>query len=310
MKELLIYIGQLTEIYNRRYDNDKKHELASELWTKYYKRSKELGISLEEAYNLSLMCENESYIINQPPIRYDVDDKQVANIVSKLKKSISINEESKRLKSGITLEEADTLLKWSVENTRKMLNKIVFNIEKVSLNGQCELAQALSLLPFENIGLYVTKNRASLSFGYPNNHAFGSVIIPIEEDGKILEKLYLIDVTYRQFFSTVRCNEGKYYDKHEDGFDISPDPGYFVEDKEFAKELMGKGYIELTGETAKKYGEPFYLSSLKLNETSKIKYENYLNRILEHSYDYSLGNLDDLDVFSYDFPIEEVQKEL
>lgn len=302
ISELLLYIRKLTDVYTRYYDNDKRHEAASKLWTDYYKKSKEYGITLDEAYNFSLMYENESYIINQPPIRYEIDEKKVQLIVNKLKAAISINAEEKTLKNGITRQEAEVLLKWSVENTRKIIQKLTFNLERNSLNGFCELGQALSILPFENIGVQVTKNRASICFGYPFNHSFGTVTLPIEEENKVFEQPYLIDITYRQFFSTVRCNEGRYYAKDENyDLETAPDPGYFVEDKEFAKELMGRGFVELNEVTAKKYGEPFYLSSLKLGEEKDKNERNYFMNITELFGDYSI-NLIDVDSFDYNFP--------
>ena len=55
------------KVYNENIDNDKKHQLLSTLWTKYYKLSEKLNIKLDEAYNLYLIGENESYIIYQEP---------------------------------------------------------------------------------------------------------------------------------------------------------------------------------------------------------------------------------------------------
>lgn len=310
MSELLVYLEQLENVYRKYYDNDKRHEEASKIWTQYYKRSREQGVSLYDAYTKSLMYENESYIINQEPIRKNIDDKEVSNIVKKLIEANLENIEEKRLISGIKEEDAEKLLEWDVENTRKILGKMGIDIAKNSLNGFCELGQALSILPFEVLDLDVTKNRASICFGYPYNHAFGTVSIPIIDNDKVILKTYLIDTTYRQFFSTVRCNVGRYYLEENDlDIETTPAPGFFVEDKEFAKKLMGNGYIELIEETAKKYGEPFYLSSLKLGEKNKRVNYNYLEPIMDTSCDYSM-NLNDINSFNCNFPIEvdEVKK--
>lgn len=310
ISELVQYLDQLSDVYMRYYNNDERHKAAAELWTKYYKRSKEMGISLDEAYNMSLMYENESYIINQNPIRQKIDSKTVSEIVHKLYFANKENEESKMLVDGITYNEANILLMWSVENTRKILSKMGIDIENNSLNGFCELGQAVSLLPYEELGLYVTKNKAKECFNYPYNHAFGTVSIPIIDNDKVILKTYLIDTTYRQFFSTVRCNEGRYYiDENDDGIETTPAPGFFVKDKEFAKKLMGNGYIELTEETAKKYGEPFYLSSLKLGEKKSDLNFNYYNSIIKNIGSYSI-DLDEIEDFNYNFPIEvdEVKK--
>mgnify|MGYP003586567046 FL=1 len=75
--------------------------------------------------------------------------------------------------------------------------------------------------------------------------------------------------------------------------DKTPDPGYFVKNKVFAKELIKNGFIKLNEEVAKEYGEPFYLSSLKLGEKPNKKinyYDNIINsnEIMEDHYDSTL----------------------
>ena len=152
-------------------------------------------------------------------------------------------------------------------------------------------------MPLENIGLEVTKNSATGSFDYPFNHAFGTVTFPYNG----ATKTYLIDTTYRQFFTTNRCNEGRYYQEEENtGLKVAPDPGYFVEDKDFARSLMRNGYIELTEETATKYGEAFNKASIPLKDIDKINDSNinYYQRILNDREDYKIssGELDGLNV--------------
>lgn len=94
-------------------------------------------------------------------------------------------------------------------------------------------------MPFENLGVKVTKNKAKDTFGYRFNHSFGPATLPIEENGEVTMKTYLIDPTYRQFFSSVRCNEGRYYTLEENtGLVANPDPGYFVKDEKAARELL------------------------------------------------------------------------
>lgn len=300
MEELKEYLNQIIDVYNKYFDNDKRHEEASKLWTKYYKKSKELNINLEEAYNLYLMDESESYSINQSPEIFDLDDNYVSKCKENLQQILLDNESGYEF--GISEEEAITLLKWAVNNSRKNIASLGVNMKKNSLNGFCELSQMLTIKPFEEINVKVTKNTANKSFDYPFNHSFGTVTIPINIDNKIINKSYLIDATYRQFFSTVRCNEGRYYTKEENyNIDTAPDPGYFVSDKEFAKELMKNGFIELNNDSAKKYGQPFYLSSLKLNEDSNDKMKNYYSSIMDNSLNYALND-NELDGMNTSFP--------
>ena len=66
-------LNTIMDVYNEGLPNDKKHQLLASLWTKYYKLSEKLNIKLDEAYNLYLIGENESYIIYQEPERKNID---------------------------------------------------------------------------------------------------------------------------------------------------------------------------------------------------------------------------------------------
>ena len=209
------------DVYNEDITNDKKHEVLSKLWTDYYKLSEKYNIKLDFAYQLYLIGESESYIIKEEPKRFIIDENRLDDAIDSLKKG-----------NDLTNEEIEILLQASVMNARRGFETLGIDTKNNSLNGFCELGQALSLMPLENIGLEVTKNSATGSFDYPFNHAFGTVTFPYNG----ATKTYLIDTTYRQFFTTNRCNEGRYYQEEENtGLKVAPDPGYFVEDKDFEK---------------------------------------------------------------------------
>jgi hypothetical protein len=234
MEELNHILDDIIGVYNSELDNDTKHSKAADLWTKYYSLSKKLNIKLDQAYNLYLMFENESYIINQNPIRRKVDNDNISIAL----KHFEEVQNGERL--GITQDDAINLLDWTVENTRCNLEGLCIDLNKSSLNGFCDIAQASTLMPLEDKGFDVKKLSATDTFKYPFNHYFGTVNFPIEENGKLVNKVYLIDVTFRQFFSTVRCNYGRYFTEEENtGICTAPDPGFFIEDVDFAKELMG-----------------------------------------------------------------------
>lgn len=254
----------IMDVYNEDITNDKKHEVLSKLWTDYYKLSEKYNIKLDFAYQLYLIGESESYIIKEEPKRFVIDENRLDDAIDSLKKG-----------NDLTNEEIEILLQASVMNARRGFETLGIDTKNNSLNGFCELGQTLSLMPLENIGLEVTKNSAT--------------------------KTYLIDTTYRQFFTTNRCNEGRYYQEEENtGLKVAPDPGYFVEDKDFARSLMRNGYIELTEETATKYGEAFKKASIPLKDIDKINDSNinYYQRILNDREDYKIssGELEGLNV--------------
>ena len=154
METLKEILNTIMEVYNEDLDNDKKHQLLSTLWTRYYKLSEKLNIKLDEAYNLYLIGENESYIIYQEPERKRIDNK-------KLEIALNHYNEIKNngFKEGLTEEEIKILLDYSVENARKSFENLGINVKTNSLNGLCELGQALTIMPLENLGIEVTKNR-------------------------------------------------------------------------------------------------------------------------------------------------------
>lgn len=299
MEEARKILNQLIELYNTDVSNDKKHELGSVLWTNYYKVCNENNITLSEGYNLYLMLENESYIIDQKPIRKTINNEELSYVVDKLNRVLNDD----FLLDGINYDEAFMILDWTVENTRRNFESMGIFVDNNSLNGFCEIGQAISLMPLEKLGLRVTKNTASDSFNYPYNHCFGTVTFPIIENGIKKDVTFLLDTTYRQFFSTVRCNEGRYYTKEENtNLVTAPDPGYFMEDISFAKQLMSDGYVILNENTAKTYGEAFYLSSLKIGEKRFDENENYLDAILNTSTNYKVNDFE-LDGLNVDFPL-------
>ena len=289
METLKEILNAIMKVYNEDLDNDKKHQLLSTLWTRYYKLSEKLNIKLDEAYNLYLIGENESYIIYQEQKEKKIDKE-------KLQKTLNHYNEIKNndFKEGLSDEEIKILLDYSVENARKAFDSLGINVKTNSLNGLCELGQALTIMPLEHLGLKVTKNSATACFNYPFNHVFGTVTFPYQDNGRVVDKTYLIDSTYRQFFSTMRCNEGRYYTEEENtNLKVAPDPGYFITDIDFAKTLMKDGYVDLTKDNAKKYGEPFYKASIPLKDNKLLQNSDidYYHNIIFDNENYRVKKL-------------------
>lgn len=282
MEELKKLLNLILEVSNQNINNEEKHNLMANLWTKFYKLSNDLDIKLDEEYNVSLLVEQSSFILNQNLIKKDIDYNLLNESITKIENNTPILE-----------NEAINILNWTVLNAKENLKEILKCLGKDindSLSGFCEITQAISLIPLENIGIKVTKNTAKDSFGYLYNHAFGTATFNIISNEKIIEKTYLIDISYKQFFSTSKCNYGYYYKKDA----IAPDPGYFA-DKEFARKLLANGYIELNSETAIKYGKPFC-------ESCRIKSNiNFYNNIINKGGNYSAKETD-LEDFNLELP--------
>ncbi|MCI8589038.1 MAG: hypothetical protein HFG40_05230 [Bacilli bacterium] len=306
MKELEEILDKIEELYNTSPSNE-KHEKLAKLWSEYYKKCKMYQIQSERGYQLYLIGENESFIIDAQNKIPAVDQQALNRVVTKIDQS---KKEFDGYIGPLTPEESKVLLDWAVAHTRKTWQSFGINVEKNSLNGLCELGQALSILPFEKIGFNVTKNLAQQCFGYLWNHAFGTVTILTIENQEIKETDYLVDTSYLQFFSTVRCNEGR-YDAIEENTELptAPDPGYFLttpEEQAFAKELIENGYIELTEENARIYCDAFQKASILKGVDVKLEPQiSAKEAIMKNGTGYALNPLE-LEEIEQDseFPME------
>ena len=253
-------LEEIEKVSNEYLEDNYKRYIINNLYNLYDERRETIGIT--ENSNI--------YIIDETPLIMDIDYRRVRDIVSNYK-----------INNYMTMEEAQYVLNWTVQNTRKFLSELGINIKGNSLDGYCELSQFITLYPLEKMGFKITKNKANNDFDYNLNHAFGTVSINVKDNNEIIEEKFLIDVTYRQFFVKDKCNKGMYY------MDQTPAPGYFVKNKVFAKELIRSGFLRLYEEVAKEYGEPFYLSSLKFGKKPEKKinyYENIINSCEDYSY--------------------------
>lgn len=284
MIKLKKLLNEIVEVYESSLENDAIYSKVSRLWEEYYKYKEENNIDFDGDYNISLMYENTCYSIDQKPLLILPDIGLYQAAIKKLQEVL--DKQQSDIISGISKEEAHIILDFIICSTRLNFNKLGIDVEHNSCNGFCEIGQYLSLKPLEKIGIPITKNTATDCFDYQNNHCFGTVMLPIQTDNGVQNIIYLIDTTYRQFFTSTRCHKGMYYNQNNGG---KPDPGYFVNDINFVKNLMKYGYFELTEETAKLYGEPFTKAS---NNIEKCKSINYYNNILSNNREYSLSNFE------------------
>ena len=296
MNEISEILNNIKDVYFSSLSNDEKYIKLSRLWKDFYVLCGEKNIFLDEVEDLRMIWENECYSIYQEPKFQKLNIEEVKKVIFCLEEIINLNKNG--IQAGITLEEANLILDYVVYEVRNIFSSLGINLKSNSLNGYCELGQGLSIRFLESLGLKVTKNTACNSFDYELNHCFGTVMIPVEIDGKVENKIFLIDTTYRQFFTSTRCNEGMYYKNNE-----KPDPGYFVKDEEVAKKIMRDGYILLDEYTAKCYGEGFYFSSLDKENITMHNNINYFKNIINDDSDYVL-DFDEMEGLEIENPIK------
>lgn len=265
MEKKDLYIEKINLIAHSNIPN--KHEELSKTYTEYlkycYENNMEDEINIFELGPLS-------YIIESKPLVFNVYEEHAENAFKHLEEVVQNNKNG--LVDGITIEEAEIILHWNVQNTRKSLAKNEKDFENASLTGCCGFAQSMTLLPMIECGLEVTINNVSNFPEAKYRHAFGTVKIPIKENDKVYYKQYLLDASYRQYFTTVECSFGRYY---LNDCTQTPSAGYYIcknEDaKNIASTILKYGFIELDENVAKLYGHGFSCESITLSTLDKHK---------------------------------------
>ena len=206
-----------------------------------------------------MLFKKEEFIIESKPTRTIINDEQLKTVTEHINNGIE---------DGLSEEEIKVLLDWTVENTRQNLEKYTGqSIMDDSLFGLCGFGRTSSLLPFERI--FKETYNSTTDFAYvveELKHAFGTITFPLKTNEGIIEKQYLVDTTFRQFFKKIMCEKPEY--KTNGTFEM--DPGYFLCNKirktkesiNLAIQLLKKGYIELTDENLKLYIDSFMYSSI------------------------------------------------
>lgn len=234
-----------------------------------------------------MVLRNKDFIIESNPVRTVVDDEELIKVAEHINSGFE---------DGLSESEIQTLLDWNIENTRQNIEKYVGgDITNDDLMGLCGFAQTISLLPFEKI--FKETYNSTLDFNTSKiefvnrelRHAFGTITFPLKTENGIVNKQYLIDTTFRQFFKTIMCENPTY--KLNGTFEM--DPGFFLcsrirktkESVELAKQILKKGYVELTDENLKLYINSFMYSSIYrtnqdlLHDMKRLDIDFYRNRL-------------------------------
>lgn len=258
-------IKEETAAYFETNDYEHKEKIKNDLIRNYnlmyYFQAKRNGIDNTYCLDDDMLLLPDIYLVDQVPERFEINNE--------LFECINVSE-------GLTIDQATELLKWTTNNTRDNLTQSIKRrsselggvYDNASLFGFCGFAQFSSLYPLQKMGLKITINNVRELFG--TRHAFGTVTIPIKTEDMIVDKRFLIDCSYRQFFSIPENVVARY-------LNTTPEVGFFVnmqqDEIEFAKELLKNGFVEADLENLKKYLKPFFSTSIKKEEISKIDEE-------------------------------------
>ncbi len=166
-------------------------------------------------------------------------------------------EELCRNNMPLSIEDANLLLtNLSYVVRKKIADQEKENMADYSFPYKCDLAQ--SMIYYYLKGLNIKTNPVNTNEIIQNIHGHSLVIANINTiEG---EKLYIVDPTYIQFFTKEGCSSNK-FTIIKNMICTTPDPGYFIKasnNEEKVLPLLENGYIELTEEVAKAYGDSFY----------------------------------------------------
>ena len=262
--------------------------------------------------------EGKKFTIDTKPIcrKYsDIELMKLATIEQKLKKALNENRNSNTITNGINERETENLLEWVVQNAREAFEMNVDEpLNDASLLGCCGMGQGITGITLQNMGLEPRILNANPNLNTKAGpHSFVVVEMPIvQNDGKVNNKPYLVDTTYRQFFlrNEVTTSCGEYIKDKKFGNRVAPLAGYWLlhmpGGKRFAQEILSKGFIELTEENAKLYGDSFSLEEKEREDYTKVPtrkemdtgisgktyIENMINPVKEREIDYTSEELE------------------
>lgn len=263
-QEYLNTMYQILEMPN----GNEKLEMFMHLYISYSKFCYQHGLA---TYDMELFSKAKTlFIIESRPIEYVIDNDKKQEALYRLEKVLANRKNG--IPDGISIEDANLILAANVQNARIGLsnNNAEIDFFEESLGGSCGISQAATVFPLLELGVQVTINNTSSLPDCVFRHAFATCTFPIKDCDQIYEKQFLIDATYRQFFLAIECNEGKYFEGDFQFKDkTGPRAGYYVcktlEGMAFAKELLTKGYVELTEDNARIYGKGFSMEKICLS---------------------------------------------
>ena len=246
------------------------------------------------------------YILDVTLERIYVETESVGLASNRLREAIANNADS--LVDGVSLEEADLLLKWVIQNAINAAADDIETISDYALSYNSYFVQSVMVFPFMNAKLPYTINNTKHFAEGVEDHPFITASIPIKLDGRVVMKRYLIDPTYKQYFTANKCNIGVLIDGNV------PDPGYFIckapNGTAFATELLKNGYIELTNANANLYGYGFTATTSFSYESSPEKLGERYIQIMDECQDELVYQADNIDFIGLNcaFPVYEKQK--
>ena len=229
------------------------------------------------------------YLIDAPIFNDDIDIKDIAALEGFFKS-----------KGYIPEKHIPLLLNYVIYHTRYFLANGFDNPLTSAYRFQCCRAANINTEFLEKIGMKVKQFNVGDMMGTNPIHELCEVWIPTIVDGKLTQKRYILDPTFRQFCIKEenrfeRYNEGPRYSVRKS----TPHPAYLLNLSEqgikLAKDIIRYGYFEATPENIKLYFDSFYYylkDKASYEDQSKVGKE-YISPISSQEYDSKLEQSED-----------------
>lgn len=240
------------------------------------------------------MTSIDNYIFDTLPYNEEINIDEIRNIENSLRNYMSGYQQN-----GISYDEAFKFMDWLTFNARSAAtNGIPESAMSAPLTGACAPTQCLNTVICKKIGLDARPfnmgdcvgqtpmteediQRINNGFFSTNvRHSVATVKLPIQHNGVTTMQTYLLDPTFRQFCLKENCSEEIYWDslKNSKG-QVAPHPAYFLTEEYLTKQgkskhkidqsnyiaqvLINRGYMELSEENAKIYGDAFAKAGIR-----------------------------------------------
>ncbi len=233
--------------------------------------------------------EKYDYLIDAPIYNEDIDIRDIAALEGFYQKNGYIPEKYIPL-----------FLNYITYYTRFNLSNGFENPLKSAYRFQCCRAANINSELLEKMNFKIKQFNIGDMMGTDPIHELCEVWIPTMINGKLEEKRYILDPTFRQFCLKEenrfeRYNEEPRYSVRK----ATPHPAYFYnlseEGRSLAKEIIRYGYFEATPENIKRYfdGFYFYLKDKDSYEDKKMVGKEYISPISSQEYSEIIDRCED-----------------
>ncbi len=210
--------------------------------------------------------EKFDFLFDSEPYNEDIDFNEIAAIEDFYKKHGYVPEKY-----------INSFLNWLTYKARDNITHPLESVLDSSFAGRCAVAQSFYSLMLDKLGFKHFEFNVGDIVNTSPIHALTCVEIPTMVDGESVNKLFILDPTFRQFCLSEENRFERYNEEKRWGVNMAtPHPGYFFnltpKGRSFAKDLIHFGYFEVTDSNIKTYFDPF-----SLYVTPKEEYDDERN---------------------------------